>query len=228
MKTFNIIGWNRSSVEAMKATVKRLGLKYKKRNPDMIISLGGDGTFLSSERKFPKVPKLLIRDSDICQKCANLEFDEIFMKIILKNYVLMKYLKLEAIYKSKKYLATNDIVVRNQVPLYALRFEVTINNKKKPCMIGDGIVLSTVFGATGYHYSITKKKFTKGIGLAFNNLTENVAHKILPDNSVVKLKLIRHDADFCIDNDPKIMKMKEGETVTIKGSRKFAQIIKVI
>ncbi|MBT3407256.1 hypothetical protein HN415_01090, partial [Candidatus Woesearchaeota archaeon] len=172
MKSYQIIGHNKKSVESLKKLLKRLGFKYEKKDPDMIISLGGDGTFLYSERKFPGIPKLLIKDSQVCSKCQNLKFDEIFMKILLKNYIILEHSKLVATFNKKKYLATNDFIIRNKTPTHAIRYQVTVDEKETLVIIGDGVVISTPFGSTGYYNSITRTNFNQGIGIAYNNTTK--------------------------------------------------------
>ena len=61
---FFIVSKNQKSKTALKKTLKRIGCDYGERKPDIIVSLGGDGTFLLSERLYPGIPKLLIRDSN--------------------------------------------------------------------------------------------------------------------------------------------------------------------
>jgi len=226
MQKFAIIGRNKKNISKLKKTLLKLGFAYSAK-PEFIISLGGDGTFLYSERIYPGVPKILIRDSNICNKCSNNEFDELFMKIMLGNITIIEYYKLEATLNRKKYFAINDFIIRNKTPIHAIRFEVSYDDKTMQ-LIGDGVVVASPFGSTGYYYSITKKKFDNGIGLAFNNVTTDIKHKILHENTIVKIKLIRHDAHFTVDNDKKIMTIKKGEIVSIKKSQKNAKIIRVI
>ncbi len=228
MESFSIVGKNKKSVNMLRDTLVRLGFLFKKRKPDMIISLGGDGTFLFSEREHPGIPKLLIRDSDICKKCNNLEFDQLFMKIKKGDYLLTENFKLQAFYNGKRRIAVNDVVIRNKSPIQALRFQVSIDGKALPLTIGDGAIVSTPFGSTAYYYSITGKKFSEGIGLAFNNPTKPMKSRVLPDGSMIKIKIIRHEAELSLDNDPEIMTMKPGETATIRRSRQLAKIIKVL
>jgi NAD kinase len=228
MKSYNIVGNNKKSIVSLKKLLKRLGFVFNKKKPDMIISLGGDGTFLFCERKFPGVPKLLIKDSQVCSKCQDLKFDEIFMKILLNNYIIINHIKLIATFNKKKYIATNDFIIRNKTPTHAIRFQVTIDHKESSTIIGDGVVFSTPFGSTGYHHSITRKKFDKGIGIAYNNTTKEIKHKILHENSIIKMKILRHNAHFGVDNDPKIMTIKEGQTIKIQLSKKVAKVIRVI
>ena len=150
------------------------------------------------------------------------------MNIHLGNFVIKEYTKIEALYKRKKFTATNDFVIRNRTPVHALRFEVQVNEKKLPQLIGDGIVVSTCFGSTGYFESITGEKFNKGLGLAFNNTTTNRKHMFLDENSTIKLKIIRHRAHFGVDNDPEIQTISPGETITFRSSKQVAKIVRII
>ncbi len=228
MEKIYIVGMNRSSISEIKTVIKKLGFKYSKLRPDIVISLGGDGTFLYSERKFPGVPKLLVRDSDICQKCDDLKFDEMLMKISLKEYEIIKHIKLEARYRGRSYTAVNDFVIRNRMPVHAIRFEVTVNRKRMNPLIGDGIVVATPFGSSGYYGSISRKTFRKGIGIAFNNTTTPVRHLVLDENAVVRIRLLRHNAYFGTDNDPAVRTLREKDTLTIRKSKSFARIIRLV
>ena len=45
--------------------IKDCGFKYSEIKPDIVISLGGDGTYLRSERKWPGVPKIIVKYNSI-------------------------------------------------------------------------------------------------------------------------------------------------------------------
>jgi len=224
MLKFHIVAKNKKNANAIKDTAVRLGMQPAKKS-EFIISVGGDGTFLKAERDYPSIPKLLIRDSNVCQKCNNLEYDQVFMAVVGEEYSIVKHTKLEIYLNKKFYYAVNDFAIRNTLPTHAIRFVVSVDESEYPGMIGDGVVVATPFGSTGYFYSITRKTFKKGIGLAFNNITVPVKHRILKKESVIKIRLVRHDAHLSADNDPKVLTFKEKDTVTIKASKKFAQII---
>lgn len=230
MKKIAIVGKNKRSVNYYKRKLKDYGFIYSKTKPDMGVSLGGDGTYLFSEMLYPGIPKLLIRDSNICNKCDWDSLEEVLRYVKNGKYVVEEYFKLRAVIrkKSHKLLCVNDFVIRNKLPLYALRFELWLNKKKVGHeMIGDGIVVSTPFGSTGYYHSISKKSFDKGIGVAFNNLTEKRKHLVVNENSVIKLRITRNEAVLCADNNPRIFHLKEGEMVTISKSREKARIVKI-
>jgi len=225
MQNFAIVSKQKKNAVIMVKTARRLGFAESK-SPEFIICIGGDGTFLRAEQKYPSVPKLLIKDSDVCHKCDNLEYDSTFMSIAKGHYTLQKHMKLEATLEREKMLAANEINVRNRLPIHAIRFSVTIGKDIYP-LIGDGVVVSTPFGSTGYYYSIAKKKFARGIGIAFNNVTERVVHRVVNDKELVKIRLLRHDADLTVDNDPKILTLREGQELVVRASKECAKIVVV-
>jgi NAD+ kinase len=227
-----IFGKNRSSVNEYKKEMKKSSLTYDEKGPEVVISLGGDGTFLMAERVYPEVPKLLIRDNTVCVKCdCDLKPSTIFRRLEGGKYKIKKYKKLEAVFNSgkslKKVMAINDIVIRNSKPVHAIRFTLSINGKKTDELIGDGAVIATPFGSTGYYYSITKKKFEKGIGIAFNNLSVKKEQVIVSDKSNIELILTRGPATFSWDNDEKWATLKTGDIVKITLSKKTAKIVKI-
>ncbi|MEK6936745.1 MAG: hypothetical protein AABW58_01600 [Nanoarchaeota archaeon] len=223
-----VLGRNKKSVSFVNKKI----LKYKNlklsRNPEIIISVGGDGTYFYNERKYPKIPKLLVRDNSICKLCSiyNLSnIDFILKKLNQKKFSLKENLKLDIIHNNKKLAAINDIVIRNKDQYEAIRFNVKVNNKSlNSNFIGDGIVVSTVFGSTGYFNSITKTTFTKGLGLAFNNVPLRT-HEILNEGSIVEFSLLRGKAFVTADNNRKIIKLTEKDKVKIKKSREKAFIV---
>lgn len=223
-----------------KKEIKRLSDHTKKyfnlsKKPDFVVSFGGDGTFFSSERKFPGIPKITIRN-------YNKEtVDRIYNRIKKGKYKIKEHMKLEAearvSWKNKgKIIGLNDIIIKNKNPCCALRYSLEINGKKiKHVFIGDGIVIATPYGSTGYFYSISRKKFKKGIGLAFNNLCLKCFpkgkvlsdYKLLTENSKIVLKVLREEATLSADNCSKIINLNAGDSVEIRKSDKIAKILKV-
>ncbi|MBI2022824.1 NAD(+)/NADH kinase [Candidatus Daviesbacteria bacterium] len=249
-----------------------LGFEIVSSHPDMIISYGGDGTLLASEREFPNIPKLPIRDSKVCKKCSD-HTEEALLKLLKEGRLKSEEkIKLEAVFEDHKLYALNEIVIRNLTPIHAIRFEVAINNrlitpklitaspersrlrpdvgeaKVKACaanelrsglslnnrkprtlsprklIIGDGVVIATAFGSTGYFKSVTGKTFETGINLAFNNTTEKIEPLFLNKWDLIKIKIIRGPAALSVDNNPKIPTLKEYDEVKIKVSDKTTTI----
>lgn len=213
-----LVGKNAQDIEPL---VKGLGFEVVTSNPEVILSYGGDGTLLYAERTYPGIPKLPIRNSLICKKCP--KHDE---KVLLQNLLngklkLKEYKKLETTFLYTTLYALNDFVIRNRYPIHTIRFKIPPSER---LILGDGIVVSTPFGSTGYFKSITRKTFDNGFGVAFNNITEEVKPLFLKDNDKVTFKLIRGAATLSFDNNPDIFNIDEGSEITFKLSDKTAKI----
>ena len=167
-------------------------------------------------------------NSKICNKCLNKNKENLLDLIKNNKFKITEHSKIEGKVKNKKFIAINDIVVRNKFANKALRFEISIDGKKlKEEIIGDGIVVSTVFGSTGYFKSITRKTFKKGIGLVFNNSMKYLKPLILKDKQKIKLTVTRGVAEVAYDNEPQILYLSEGETVEVKKNKGIAKTIEI-
>jgi len=225
-----VIGKNKKNVEIVKRNLKLFGQEIVTKNPDIVISHGGDGSFLYSERLYPGVPKIITRDNSICHMCAQGEHVELIDKLIKKQFTIIENNKLHAVIikKRKKIIKTavNDIVIRNDEQYHAIRFNLFIDKSQiNNEFIGDGIVVATPFGSTGYYYSITKSSFQKGIGIALNNTTTK--ENKYKANKKIRFKLLRNSASLSVDNDKQIIKLNEGDVVEIKQSKLKYKLIKV-
>jgi len=209
----------------LKKELSKHGFILDDKKPDIVISYGGDGTFLAAERTYPEIPKALFRYSKICKKCHDLPISHAVELLERGKFRIINYPKIEAKIGKQTLVAANDIVVRNALPIRAMRFTLSVNGKKiDDEIIGDGILVATAFGATGYFYSITRKTFDKGIGIAFNNTTI-AHHPMFLKKTRIKLTVTRGTGLVGADNNQKIMKLKPGQSVTITISRKKTRLI---
>lgn len=193
-------------------------------NPDIMISYGGDGTMLSCEREYPGVPKLAIRDSKFCIKCSKHD-DKTLLQALLDNKLKLKeFKKIQTNIEEKNLFALNDFVIRNEQAIHAIRFNVFIDNTQQGnLLIGDGIVVSTAFGSTGYFKSITGKSFDNGLAVAFNNLTEKRDPVYLNEDSIAEFKLVRGNAILTYDNNPETFQIPEDKTFNFQVSDQTAK-----
>jgi NAD+ kinase len=220
-----IYGKTPESKAQLQKEIQKSGFILDENKPEIVISYGGDGTFLWAERKYPGIPKALFRYSNVCKKCHNLPITHALQLIKKGKYKLIAHKKLRAKIDKTVLLATNDIVVRNSLPTHAIRFTIKINGKESKEHIGDGIVIATTFGSTGYFHSITRKKFNKGIGIAFNNTTIEQKPIFLPENARVEFTLTRGEAFVVADNEPRMILLTPGKSITIMTSSKKAKLI---
>ena len=194
-----------------------MDFEYDEKKPDFVVSFGGDGTYLVSERLYPEVPKLIVRKGkSVCAKCAVGDIYHLVSKILRKQYRIKKNCKLEATLNKTTLIAANDIVVRNKFPTHALRFKLHIDSKASEMLIGDGVVIATPIGSTGYYHSISRNNFQAGIGIAYNNTTKPIKHKVIPESSTIQVEIIRGLAVVAADNNPELIDALDGQTINIK------------
>lgn len=218
-----LFGKNSDSIRHL---IPEYGFELVEGNPDVLISYGGDGTLLSAERKYPSLPKLPIRDSKVCKKCPVHTTEHLLQELSEGKIKLETYPKLEAKFNSEEISALNDLVIRNSVPMHALRFRVYLNGKlvRHEVIIGDGVVLTTVFGSSGYYQSITRKTISEDFALAFNNTTFHVENFKFKKGDEIKVEVVRGPGSLSSDNNSKLHNLKEGDIVLIQASKHDARI----
>ncbi len=219
MKIYSIFG---NDSEEINKIFQEKGYIRNDECPDFVVSYGGDGTLLRSEHVYPSIPKLFLRNSLI----GNLGFKDTNEKVLenffASKFIIKKYFKIETQVKNKKITAVNEFSLKNKNPRHSVRFDVYVNDEKKlNHIIGDGLMASTPIGSTGYYRSITRSTFELGIGLAFNNTTEQYNHMVLKEDAVIKVVILRGPAFCYVDNHEDEILLEEGDEVTIKKSDEF-------
>lgn len=216
-----VFGANKKEAEKL---LKKLKISVVEKDPDFVVSYGGDGTFMRSEQEWPGVPKLALKNSAICKMCSPFSNEKVLKKLKAGRYELRELIKLEARAKSKALVALNDISVHNTDRRHGMRYQLWVDEEQHgDIIIGDGIVVATPFGSTAYYRSITDSFFEVGIGLAFNNSTEQADHIVLDNSRVIKLKVMRGPAVVYADNQPGSIDLAEGDEVMIKKSKLVAK-----
>jgi NAD+ kinase len=164
------------------------------KNADYIIAYGGDGTLLDAFQKFPEKIIIPIRDYAKCELHKN-----------LKNYFTNNNLEIRDVIKcktlSKERYGISEVVIRNDNISQAIRFDLYINDKPYALnCIGDGLIISTVLGSTGYFKNITNMFFTEGIGIGFLNNAQRMSNLIISKNSKIKIIIQRGNIELGIDH----------------------------
>jgi NAD kinase len=216
-------------IDEVKELAEKIGIKIVDANPNIVGSYGGDGTFMQAENKFPGIPKFALKKSKICKLCENLPMEEIFRKLIAKEYIIREEIKLEANSNNKKLIGLNEIIVHNIDPRRAIRYEIFVNGKKVGNeIIGDGVVISTPHGSTGYYRSITDSFFEVGIGLAFNNSIEQSDHMVLKEDSEITVKITRGKAIVYADNSDEEIILDDSDEIVVRKYVNSAKVIKFV
>ena len=220
-----IFGKNTDEAESL---CSKYNISIDEKNPNFVISFGGDGTLMRAEFAYPGVPKLILRNSSICKMCSPLSNDEVLQKFAGREFEIRDLIKINASTSKKTITAVNDIVVHNADARHAMRYLLWVDNKQiGDTIIGDGVVIATPLGSTGYYRSITDSYFENGLGLAFNNSIEQTDHVVLDDERQIKIKIIRGPAAVYADNQEERLNLDEGDTITISKSPHLAKWVVV-
>jgi len=225
-----VVGLARKLIESK---LPEYDLKLDKKNPDVVISFGGDGTALYAERIYPGIPRVMIRHSKICEKCkiGEHDFSKVLNALKEKKYKVVEEIKVEGVVNNdykRKLVGLNEISIHHKIPNKTIRLSIKVNGKVvSDLMIGDGIVVATPYGSTAYFYSITRKKFSKGLGLAFNNSKELMKPLILSDDSIVEAEVVRGYGLVTADNDERVIPIKTGDVLKVQKSKEKAKLIEI-
>jgi len=202
--------------------------RKRSSKPDYILVYGGDGTFLTSERDWPGVPKILIRRSRVSNEFIKKAPRKILDFIRKGDFQIKTFPKLVFHLGLIEGVATSDIIIRNLNPNQALRFRLEgEKNTKVPNeeIVGDGLVFATPLGAKGYYRSMTRGDFTKGFSIAFNNPTKAFDPIFLDDDFSVKVKITRENSLVCLDNLPSFWYLRQTEEILVKKHPQNTQIV---
>jgi NAD+ kinase len=206
--------------------IQEIGFHLDEAHPDVVISYGGDGTFLGAESEWPGVPKLAIRHGRTCTKCSDHDDDLVLRRLAKGEVSRTIFMKLAANAKGKRLLGLNDITLHKVSPVSGVRYRVWINEQAYSGeIVGDGLAVSTPFGSTAYYRSITRSFFRVGIGVAFNNSTEQVDHLILRETDRLRLVIRRGPAVLCADNSPESIQLEEGDEAWITKADETAILL---
>jgi len=223
-----VIGKARNIIEKR---LPEFGLELNKKKPDIVISFGGDGTSLYGERVYSCIPRIMIRYSKVCNKCKENDFSKALLALKQGRYKIKEEIKVEGIVNKnprKKLIGLNEIGIHNKIPIKSLRFKVKVNGKIiADEVIGDGLVVATPYGSTAYFYSISGRKFSNGLGIAFNNTKDRRKSIIVKDDSVIEVEILRGQGLMTADENERMIPLTIGDKILIKKANGKAKIIEL-
>lgn len=144
--------------------IDNLGLdvtnKYEK-NTNLIICIGGDGTFLDLVHKldFPKTPIMGINTGHLgfFQDIMPDRLDDFIFNYTQGNYKIQNLLAVKSSVKTDKgsfeHHAVNEIVIRGD-SRSAVHLNISIDGQFIERFSGDGVLISSAAGSTAYNYSL--------------------------------------------------------------------------
>jgi NAD+ kinase len=203
-------------LDDLRELLKRFPIVVDNETPDIVISHGGDGSLLGAEREYPGIPKCPLRDRRMNPKCAVHADETILDQLVRGELRVERIRKLVACTDDgRELLGLNDLILSKSIISSCVRYRLWLDDELyKGQIVGDGLVVATPFGSTGYFRNITHSLFRVGIGLAFNNCSDPVDHIVVGPDTVIRAEVIRGPAVLVADNDPARLDLKEGDVVT--------------
>jgi len=133
------------------------------KNRDLVISVGGDGTFLRASHHIGATPVLSV-SSDVryneafYSRATQKDFTKKFMRLLKGKFKITKLPRLQAKLNGKRlpYLALNEVFVGSKHPYHTSRYWITIRGKKE-FHKNSGILITTRSGSSGWAKSASRK-----------------------------------------------------------------------
>ena len=209
-------------------------------NIDIALTLGGDGTLLSTGRKFASkgVPLCGINLGRV-GFLAEIETDEIIdklTKIINNNYFIEKRLMLEGVvYRNGEKIfsaeAINDIVVTKSGLSRMIKLKLLIDDILTAEYQADGIIFATSTGSTAYSLSAGGPIINPSLKVMLITpicpQSVNARPLIIDENEEIKLKVSARHNDIGLTVDGQIVyPLLPGDLITIKKSLLTADFIR--
>ncbi len=137
------------------------GFADKLKEFDMLLSIGGDGTLLSSARLacFADIPVLGINAGrfGFLTEATTEELDTVTERIIKGDYLIDERKMLWASFyqdgNKREYIGLNDVVIHRKALSRILTLETYVDDEYVATYEGDGLIISTPTGSTAYNLS---------------------------------------------------------------------------
>ena len=211
---------------------------------DLIIVIGGDGTFLRTAQKiFDQTPVLSVSSDTkyneaFYSRATPEDFCEKFEKILKNRFRITKLHRLEAKINGKKIktLAVNEIFIGNSKPYHTSRYVLGIKNKKE-FQKSSGIIITTNSGNSGWARSASKKEFKipkNCFGYIvreayFGKLTKpKLLQGTLKSGEVLGITSEMHEGILVMDSSYEEHKFTDRFKAEIKFSKKDLNVIEFI
>lgn len=213
----------------------------------VIVTIGGDGTILYAARKYPEPRILPVRAGtskgnraafDVDHLVENLQALEAGNAAITTRQFSTLTAETDGEQLADGFRALNEISLHHSSPVLAATFAVRIEDgsvREFPELIGDGVLVATPFGSTGYFTAITGQTFTEGFGVAFNNIhtpADTPEFVLCSESVVVEFELLStkrsSGAVLTRDDDSSPYELSEGQTVTIRAGDRTVELLDVV
>lgn len=193
---------------------------------NLIVCIGGDGTFLEAVHHFgfPRIPFIGINTGHLgfFQEIMPDQLDQFIYDYRRGAYSLQRMQTVKAVVehdgKSDEFIGLNEIVLRSSAT-YSVHLNISIGGGFIERFSGDGLLISTPAGSTAYNYSLGGSIVDPRIRLlqvtpiapmnttAYRSFTSSIllppdlSLKIVPDNNGIKDEIMVTYDGFAVEFD---------------------------
>lgn len=138
--------------------ISEYNLEFDQDNPDVVLVVGGDGTLLRAIHSYfdnvENISFVGIHQGTLGFACDFMidELDELFDELVNETFTRVKVNLLEANLGNNTIYAVNEIRIEN--PFHTLISDVLINDELLENFRGNGLVVCSSFGSSGYNKSL--------------------------------------------------------------------------
>lgn len=238
----SFIGDNNSKRELLTSKLRQAGFTTG-GDGDILIIVGGDGTFLSAIRKrFENNPVFVGFNTGNLGYLSEFTIDNIdeFIKMLKRNEYYVEHLPLYEVkmkengIERKEYFVNDLTIERKSTRI--LHMSVHVNDENLCSISADGLVISTALGSTGYNMStggsiVLGPKETlqiSPISPVYSNAYQSLANSIVlsDENEITVFPNYKKQREFRIVCDGKEIKVKNPKVLEIKKSEFEVRILR--
>jgi NAD+ kinase len=190
------------TLESMAANLLDLKSRVSRKkiadDVDIIILIGGDGTFLSVAQQAVEngipIAGFNLGTLGFLTELSKDTLESCLTDIFSKKLKISERKLLEIFYKGERYIALNDVVISKGNIARIIKLRLEINGSEVAQIRADGLIISTPTGSTAYSLSAGGPIVTPKVNGII--ITPICPHSltfrpfVIPDHSVVKVTLI--------------------------------------
>ncbi|MBU0553803.1 NAD(+)/NADH kinase [Myxococcota bacterium] len=200
---------------------------------DLIIAMGGDGTVLRALTLAREIPVLAVNFGTVgfLTQSDKDDLDKVLVRLLTDDYFIEERLTLAVSYRGETLRCINEVVIKSTTRMF--RVGVSINGHLVHQPRGDGIIVGTPTGSTGYLMSAGGPLATPGVDCiilkALNEYSFTSRPIIVPGDTEIELTIDmdrsrRGDIIVLTDGTPQ-RPARNGEVLTIKRSPIPARLV---